>query len=78
MGAKNVGNEHIRTHDAIRDTFAAIAQDADFHVGQEQLHALLSTTFNSFHWWVNMLTKYGIHTLANVIIADPTWTGLLP
>jgi hypothetical protein len=49
MGAKNVGNEHIRTHDAIRDTFAAIAQDADFHVGQEQLHALLSTTFNSFH-----------------------------
>jgi hypothetical protein len=42
------GNEHIKTHDVIRDTFATIAQDVGFHVGQEQLHALLSTTFNSF------------------------------
>jgi hypothetical protein len=73
MGAKNVGNEHIRTHDAIRDTFAAIAQDADFHVGQEQLHALLSTTFNSSCQQFDIvLTKNGICTLNNVVIVDPT------
>jgi hypothetical protein len=40
-------NAHIGTHDVIRDIFVTIARDADFHVGQEQLHALLSTTFNS-------------------------------
>jgi hypothetical protein len=41
------GNECIKTHDAIRDTFATIAQDASFHVGQKQFHVLPSTTFNS-------------------------------
>jgi len=27
------GNEHIGTHDAIRNTFVAIARDSGFHVG---------------------------------------------
>jgi hypothetical protein len=29
------GNEHIRTHDVIHDTFVAIVQTAGFHVGQK-------------------------------------------
>ncbi len=29
------GNEHTRTHDAICDTFATIAQDVGFHLGQK-------------------------------------------
>ncbi len=33
--------------DAIRNTFATITRDVGFHVGQKQLHAFLSTTFNS-------------------------------
>jgi hypothetical protein len=43
------GNERIKTHDAIHDTFATITQDVGFHVGREQLYALPLTTFNSFH-----------------------------
>jgi hypothetical protein len=34
------GNECTGTHDAICDTFATIARDANFHVGQKQLHVL--------------------------------------
>jgi hypothetical protein len=72
-------HEHTKTHDAIHNTFVAIVQDVGFHVGQEQLHVLLSTTFNSFHWQVNIVfTKYNICTLVNVIIVDPTWMDLLP
>ncbi len=41
------GNEHTSTHDAICDTFATIPQDVGFHMGRKQLHALISTTFNS-------------------------------
>jgi hypothetical protein len=40
-------NKHMGTRDVIRNTFAAITQDVSFHVGQEQLHALPSTMFNS-------------------------------
>jgi hypothetical protein len=43
------GNECMGTHDAIQNTFLAIAQDVNFHVGWKQLHVLLSTTFHSFH-----------------------------
>ncbi len=72
-------NKHIRTHDGIGDTFVAIVRDVGFHVGWEQLHALPSTTFNSSCRWVDIiLTKYGIHTLINVIIVNPTWADLLP
>jgi len=46
-------------------------------VGQTQLHALLSTTFNSFHRQVDIvLTKNRICTLANVVIIDPTHADL--
>jgi hypothetical protein len=41
------GNKRIKTHDAIHDTFIAIAHDASFHMGREQLHVLPSSTFNS-------------------------------
>ncbi len=35
-------------------------------------------TFNSFCWWINIvLTKGGIHTLANVVIVDPIRAYLL-
>ncbi len=73
------GNEHIGTHDVIRNIFAAIVWNVGFHVGRQQLHAFFSTTFNSFHRWIDiMLIKYGICTLANVVITDPTWIDLLP
>jgi len=45
----------------------------------EQLHALPSTMFNYSRWWIDIvLTKNGIHTLANVIIVDPTQAYLFP
>jgi hypothetical protein len=73
------GNEHIGTHDVIHNIFATIAWNVGFHVGQQQLHAFFSTTFNSFRRWIDiMLIKYGICTLANVVITDPTWIYLLP
>jgi len=47
-------------------------------VGQTQLHALPSTTFNSSHRQVDIVfTKNGIRTLANVVITDPTHADLL-
>jgi hypothetical protein len=71
-------HEHIGIHDVVRDTFAAIVQDVNFHVGQKQLHAFLSSMLNSSYWWVDiMLTKDGMCTLANVVIADPMWTNLI-
>ncbi len=73
------GNEHTITHDAICDTFVAITWDVGFHVGWEQLHALPSTTFNSFCWRINIvLTNDDIHTLADAVNTDPLWTYLLP
>jgi len=72
-------HKHIETHDAICDTFAAIAQYASFHVGQEQLHAFPSTTFNSSHRQIDIVfTKYGIRTLADIVIVDPTRANLFP
>jgi hypothetical protein len=73
------GNECIGTHDAICSTFANITQNVGFHMGWKQLHVLLSTTFNSFCWWTNIVfTKYGIHTLADIVIVDLMRTYLLP
>jgi hypothetical protein len=43
------GNEHMGTHDVVHDTFVAIMRDVGFHVGEKQLHAFLSSMFNSFH-----------------------------
>jgi hypothetical protein len=66
------GNECIEIRDAIHDTFATITQDVGFHMGQQQLHALPSTTFNSFRQRVDIVfTKDVIHTLANVVITNP-------
>ncbi len=73
------GKECIETHDGIRNTFGAIVWDAGFHMGREQLHGLLSTTFNSFCWWVDIVfTKYDICILVDIVIVDPTRTDLLP
>jgi len=72
------GNEHTGTHDAIRNTFVAVVWDVSFHIGQKQLHALPSTTFNSFYWWIDiLLTKEGNCTLANIVITDPMQVDLL-
>ncbi len=73
------GNKCIRTHDVICNTFTTITRDANFHMRQEQLHVLPSTTFNSSHQWVDIvLTKNGIRTLTDIVIADPTRANLLP
>jgi hypothetical protein len=73
------GNERTRTHDVIPDAFVGIAWNAGFHVGQEQLHVLPSTTFNSLCQWVDIVfIKDGIHTLVDIVIANPTRADLLP
>jgi hypothetical protein len=65
-------------HDAVCDTFVAVAQDFSFHAGWKPLHTLLSTMFHPFRQRVDIvLTKDGICTLFNVIIVDPTWMDLL-
>ncbi len=66
-------NELTWTHDAIHYTFVAIMKDVGFHVGQEQLHALPSNTFNFSCQWIDIvLTKDDIHTSVDIVIADPT------
>jgi hypothetical protein len=48
-------------------------------VGWKQSHALLSITFNSSCWWVDIvLTKDDICTLVDIVIVDPTQANLLP
>jgi hypothetical protein len=65
-------------YDVVHNTFVAIAQDANFHMGWKQLHTLPLTTFHFFHWRVDIvITKDGIRTLANIVIANPTWMDLL-
>jgi hypothetical protein len=52
--------------------FVAIARNANFHVGQEQVHTLPSTTFHFFRRQVEIVfTKNEIRTLTNVVIANP-------
>jgi hypothetical protein len=48
-------NECKWTHDTIHNTFITIVKNASFHVGQEQLHAFLSTMFNSSHQQINIV-----------------------
>jgi hypothetical protein len=65
-------------YDVVHNTFVAIAQDANFHMGWKQLHTLPLTTFHFSHWEVDIvITKDGIRTLANIVIANPTWMDLL-
>jgi hypothetical protein len=67
------------THNAIYNTFVAIAQNVNFHLGQEQLHAFFSTMFNSTYQQVDIvLTKDDIRILVNIVIVDPTQMDLLP
>ncbi len=71
-------NEHMNTHDVVRNNFVAIAWNISFHVGREQLHAFPSTMFHSSHWRINIVfTKDGICTLVNVVITNLTWMDLL-
>jgi hypothetical protein len=64
------GNKHIKTHDAICDTFVAITWNVSFHMGRKQLHVLPSTTFNSFRWWINiMFTKDGIWRTPKLLVS---------
>jgi len=61
------------------NNFATIAWDVNFHMGQEQLHALLSIMFNSSRWQVDIVfTKDGIHTLIDIVIADLIRVDLFP
>jgi len=72
-------HECIGIHDVVHDIFATIVWDVSFHMGRKQLHALPSTTFNSFRQWVNIVfTKDDICTLANVVIVDSMRTYLFP
>jgi len=73
------GNECMGTHDAIHNTFVPIVQDVGLYVGHEQVHALLSTMLDSSCWWINIvLTKDGICTLANIVIANAMFVDLPP
>ncbi len=50
-----------------------------FHMGWEQLHALLSTIINSSCQWIDIvLTKDKIRNFIDVVIDDSTQTDLLP
>jgi hypothetical protein len=69
------GVEHIGIHDIICDTFVNIASNISFHMGWEQLHVFFSTMFNSFRWRFGI---DGIHTLADIVIADPMQVDLFP
>jgi hypothetical protein len=73
------GNNRMGTYDVIRNTFVAIARNVGFHVGWEQLHALPSPMFNSYHQWVDIVfLKDKIRTLTYIVIVDPTRMDLLP
>ncbi len=72
------GNERMGTHDVIHNIFATIMQDVSFHVERKQLRVHPSTTFNSFHQWVDIvLIKDDIRTLADIVITNPTRVDLL-
>jgi hypothetical protein len=66
-------NKCIGTHDVVFDIFAIIAQDVDFHLGWEQLHAFPLTTFSSSCWWVNIVL-----TLVDIVITNPMCVDLFP
>jgi len=71
------GNEHKGTHDVIHNSFATIARNANSHMGQEQLHVLPFAMSNSSCRQVDVVfTKNGIHTVVDVVIANPTQVNL--
>jgi len=71
------GNKHTRTHDIVRNIFATIAWDDNFHVGQEQLHVDPLFKFKSSCCQVDIVfTKDGFHTLIDIVIGDPMNSNL--
>jgi hypothetical protein len=68
------GNERTSTHDVVHDTFVAIAWDANFNVGQEQLHPfffnnvpfLLSTSWCCVHQKWNLHLNRCCHCQSNM------------
>jgi hypothetical protein len=67
----------METHGVIHNAFVVIVQDVGLYMGQEQLHALLSAIFNTSCWWINIvLTKDGICTLVNIVIANAMFVDL--
>ncbi len=72
------GGERTIYHDVVRDAFAYIMKHVGFHVFWEQTHIFLPFSFQSFHWWVNIILSIdGIRTLADVIIVDPSQAYLV-
>jgi hypothetical protein len=70
------GNECMKTHNAVCDTFVVIAWDVGFHMRWEQLQVFILVTLNCFYRWVNIvLTEDEICTLTNIVIADPMLFG---
>jgi hypothetical protein len=62
----------------VQNAFVSIAKDMGFHVSHEQTHVLPPPSLQSFCEWVDiMLSIDGIHTLANVVIVDPTTVDLV-
>jgi hypothetical protein len=65
--------ECIATHNTIRDVFASITKYVGFHVLHEQTHVFALFSFYSLKQQVDiMFTTNGVHTLANIIIINPT------
>ncbi len=72
------GGERTIYHDVVWDAFAYIMKHAGFHVFWEQTHIFLPSSFQSFHWHVNIILSIdGICMLANVVIVDPTQAYLV-
>jgi len=72
------GGERTIYHDVVRDAFSYVMKHAWFHVFWEQTHIFLPSSFQSFHWWVNIILSIdGICTLADVIIVDPSQAYLV-
>ncbi len=62
----------------VHNTFASIARGAWFHLLWGQTQIFLPSFFQFSCRWVNIvLLVDGIHTLAHVVIVDPTWTNLV-
>jgi len=67
------GGEQITSHDVVWDAFASIMINTRFHVSHKQIHVLPPLSFQFSCSQVDiMLLANGIHTLANVVIIDPT------
>ncbi len=64
---------HVAFHDAIQDAFTSIVKNVGCHVSHEQIYFLPLPSLQSFHQHVDIVLLINcIHTLANVVIANPT------